>query len=52
MYKDKDPRADLFAASTKPPATGLIAVSVTRCAALMLKRAARAKIQLGDFLDA
>lgn len=25
MYKDKDPRADLFAASTKPPATGLIA---------------------------
>lgn len=25
MYKDKDPRADLFAASVKPPATGLIA---------------------------
>lgn len=25
MYKDKDPRADLFAAATKPPATGLIA---------------------------
>lgn len=25
MYKDKDPRADLFAASSKPPATGLIA---------------------------
>ena len=25
MYKDKDPRADLFAAASKPPATGLIA---------------------------
>lgn len=25
MYKDKDPRADLFAASSKAPATGLIA---------------------------
>jgi len=25
MYKDKDPRADLFAASSKPPAAGLIA---------------------------
>ena len=25
MYKDKDPRADLFAASAKPLATGLIA---------------------------
>ncbi|MFB9222656.1 hypothetical protein [Paracoccus cavernae] len=26
MYKDKDPRAALFAAATKPPQTGLIAV--------------------------
>lgn len=25
MYTDKDPRADLFAAASKPPATGLIA---------------------------
>lgn len=25
MYKDKDPRADLFAGNSKPPATGLIA---------------------------
>lgn len=25
MYKDKDPRADLFAAASTPPATGLIA---------------------------
>lgn len=25
MYKDKDPRAELFAAASKPPATGLIA---------------------------
>lgn len=25
MFKDKDPRADLFAAASKPPATGLIA---------------------------
>jgi len=25
MYKDKDPRADLFAAASRPPATGLIA---------------------------
>lgn len=25
MFKDKDPRADLFAAAAKPPATGLIA---------------------------
>lgn len=25
MFKDKDPRADLFAAATKPPAIGLIA---------------------------
>ncbi|MFD1880967.1 hypothetical protein [Paracoccus pacificus] len=25
MYKDKDPRAELFAAGAKPPATGLIA---------------------------
>lgn len=25
MYKDKDPRADLFAAAAKPPTTGLIA---------------------------
>ncbi len=27
MFKGKDPRADLFAGATKPPATGLIAVA-------------------------
>lgn len=39
-------------AAKHPTATGLIGVSVTRCAALMRQRAARAKIDLGDFLDA
>jgi hypothetical protein len=39
-------------AAKHPTATGLIGVSVTRCAALMRRRAARAKIDLSDFLDA
>ena len=38
-------------AAEHPTATGIIAVSVTRCAALMRKRAARAKIDLGDFWE-
>lgn len=34
-----------------PTATGIIAVSVTRCAALMRQRAARTKIDLRDFWE-
>ena len=39
-------------AAEYPTATGMIAVSVTRCAALVRKRAARAKIDLNDFWEA
>ncbi len=39
-------------AAKHPTAIGLIAVSVTQCAALMRQRAARRKIDLGKFFDA
>ena len=38
-------------AAEHPTATGIIAVSVTRCAALMRQRAARAKIDLAEFWE-
>jgi hypothetical protein len=38
-------------ATQYPCAQNIIAVSATRCAALLRQRAARAKIDLGDFWD-
>ena len=55
--KKNDPRPTCAVGTLKeiaakyPNPSGMIAVSVTRCAALLRQRAARARIDLGDFWE-